>query len=231
MKNKLLILNHKCNFTMEEMTSYVKVLKTFPLDNIILCPSTCYLASSKLDNITLGSQDVSLYNGGAYTGEVSARQLKSLGVNYSLVGHYERVNYFEESLAVVHKKIENLLQCDITPIVCVSESTFSFGMDSLSSIMNNLDEVLDSFTDSELEKIIIAYEPYYSIGSNIVPTIDDLNKIFKNIHEKYPKSKLIYGGSVNLDNIDSLNTCPYIDGYLIGNLSLDINSIKALSTK
>ena len=231
MKNKLLILNNKCNFNLEQLISYASVLKTLNNENIILCPSTCYLASNELSGITLGSQDVSLYNGGAYTGEVSAEQLKSLGVNYSLVGHYERVNYFDESLAVVHKKIENLLQYDIVPIVCVSESTFSFGMDTLSSIMNNLDEVLDNFMDSELEKIIIAYEPYYSIGSNIVPALDDLNKIFESIHEKYPKSKLVYGGSVSLDNVGKFNECRYIDGYLIGNLSLDINSVKALSTK
>ena len=231
MQNKLLVLNHKCNFSIDELTSYVNSLKSIENKNIILCPSTCYLASNQLSDITLGSQDVSLYNGGAYTGEVSAMQLKSLGVNYSLVGHYERVNYFDEDLAVVHKKIENLLQYDIVPIVCVSESTFSFGMDTLSSIMNNLDEVLDNFTESELQKIIIAYEPYYSIGSNIVPTLNDLNKIFKSIHSKFPNSKLIYGGSVSLENIDKLNTCSYIDGYLIGNLSLDIDSIRALSTK
>ena len=119
MTNKLIVLNNKSNFVKDEYLKYIKELENLNNSNIILCPSTCYLSIET--NLTLGSQNVSSYNSGSYTGEVNAKQLKSLGVKYSIVGHYEREHYFKESLDDIKEKIKRLLENDITPIVCVGE--------------------------------------------------------------------------------------------------------------
>ena len=211
MTNKLIVLNNKCHFNKKEFLLYIEELKKINNGNIVICPSSCYL--SLVDDITLGSQDVSSYNNGAYTGEVSAEQLKSLNVKYCLVGHYERILYNHESINDIKNKIFNLLNNDITPIVCVSEK----------NTIENLDILLSDVTDKT--KIIIAYEPTYAIGGHELPTKEHIEEVFNLIKEKYNDTKLLYGGSITSDNINIIKDINTIDGYLLGNLSLDISNL------
>ena len=206
----LVVLNNKCNFNLDEYLDYQNKLKNLNFKNdIVLCPSSIYLSNFELENVFLGSQNVSSFNDGAYTGEVSARQLKSLNVKYCLVGHSERRVYFKENNEILKNKIEQLLENEIIPIYCVGE--------------------LEKNSDNN-EKIIIAYEPLWAIGTGIQPNINELEKIIKLIKEKFPNNKVLYGGSVNEDSIVNLKS-KLIDGYLLGGVSLHPDRISMLLSK
>lgn len=221
----LVVLNNKCNFNLDEYLDYQNKLKNFNFKNdIVLCPSSVYLSNFELENIFLGSQNVSPFNDGAYTGEVSARQLKSLNVKYCLVGHSERRVYFKENNEIMKNKIEQLLENEIIPIYCVGELEKNSDNNELDEELKILEEIRNN------EKIIIAYEPLWAIGTGIQPNINELEKIIKLIKEKFPNNKVLYGGSVNEDSIVNLKS-ELIDGYLLGGVSLHPDRISMLLSK
>lgn len=221
----LVVLNNKCNFNLNEYLDYQKKLKNLNFKNdMVLCPSSVYLSNFELENIFLGSQNVSPFNDGAYTGEVSARQLKSLNVKYCLVGHSERRVYFKENNEIMKNKIEQLLENEIIPIYCVGELEKNSDNNELDNELKILEEIRNN------EKIIIAYEPLWAIGTGIQPNINELEKIIKLIKEKFPNNKVLYGGSVNEDSIVNLKS-ELIDGYLLGGVSLHPDRISMLLSK
>lgn len=221
----LVVLNNKCNFNLDEYLDYQNKLKNLNFKNdIVLCPSSIYLSNFELENIFLGSQNVSPFNDGAYTGEVSARQLKSLNVKYCLVGHSERRVYFKENNEILKNKIEQLLENEIIPIYCVGELEKNSDNNELDNELKILEEIHNN------EKIIIAYEPLWAIGTGIQPNINELKKIIKLIKEKFPNNKVLYGGSVNEDSIVNLKS-ELIDGYLLGGVSLHPDRISMLLSK
>lgn len=221
----LVVLNNKCNFNLDEYLDYQNKLKNLNFKNdIVLCPSSIYLSNFELENIFLGSQNVSPFNDGAYTGEVSARQLKSLNVKYCLVGHSERRVYFKENNEILKNKIEQLLENEIIPIYCVGELEKNRDNNELDEELKILEEIRNN------EKIIIAYEPLWAIGTGIQPNINELEKIIKLIKEKFPNNKVLYGGSVNEDSIVNLKS-KLIDGYLLGGVSLHPDRISMLLSK
>ena len=221
----LVVLNNKCNFNLDEYLDYQNKLKNLNFKNdIVLCPSSIYLSNFELENIFLGSQNVSPFNDGAYTGEVSARQLKSLNVKYCLVGHSERRVYFKENNEIMKNKIEQLLENEIIPIYCVGELEKNSDNNELDNELKILEEIHNN------EKIIIAYEPLWAIGTGIQPNINELEKIIKLIKEKFPNNKVLYGGSVNEDSIVNLKS-ELIDGYLLGGVSLHPDRISMLLSK
>lgn len=221
---KIIVLNNKCNFTKNEFLRYLKELKKIDY-NFILAPSYPYLAL--VDDITLASQDVSEFYGGSYTGCVSASQLKSLGVKYAIIGHSERIKYFKENSNCLRNKIEKCLQLDITPILCMSE-TVDIKDGVSNNIVQKLNSVLGKIKKEDRKKVIIAYEPYWAIGTNKLPNKECLEKILSKIKENYKENKILYGGSVNLETINILNNIKDIDGYLIGTLSLYPDELKEL---
>lgn len=221
----LVVLNNKCNFNLDEYLDYQNKLKNLNFKNdIVLCPSSIYLSNFELENVFLGSQNVSPFNDGAYTGEVSARQLKSLNVKYCLVGHSERRVYFKENNKIMKNKIEQLLENEIIPIYCVGELEKNSDNNELDEELKILEEIRNN------EKIIIAYEPLWAIGTGIQPNINELEKIIKLIKEKFPNNKVLYGGSVNEDSIVNLKS-EVIDGYLLGGVSLHPDRISMLLSK
>lgn len=221
----LVVLNNKCNFNLDEYLDYQNKLKNLNFKNdIVLCPSSIYLSNFELENVFLGSQNVSPFNDGAYTGEVSARQLKSLNVKYCLVGHSERRVYFKENNEIMKNKIEQLLENEIIPIYCVGELEKKSDNNELDEELKILEEIRNN------EKIIIAYEPLWAIGTGIQPNINELEKIIKLIKEKFPNNKVLYGGSVNEDSIVNLKS-ELIDGYLLGGVSLHPDRISMLLSK
>ena len=226
----MIVLNNKCNLTKEEFITYQKDLENIENSSqIILCPSNIFLGVFNSNTIELGSQNVSKNTMGAYTGEVSAKQLKSFNVQYSLVGHSERRKYHHETPKDINEKIKQLLENDITPIYCVGETKEERDNNNYKeSIINDIKE---SLIDIDKSKVIIAYEPIWSIGTGLIPTNEQIEEIVSLIKQLLPTNKVIYGGSANEENIDTLKHIKDIDGFLVGGLSLSVEKLNKFIKK
>ena len=179
----------------------------------------------------LGSQNVSNNNEGAFTGEISAKNLKSYNVKYSLVGHSERRKNQKETEKDINEKIKRLLENNITPILCVGETMEERENGEVKKIIKTQVQLaLAGVSPSDIEKIIIAYEPIWSIGTGNIPKIEDILLTNNYIREILPYNKIIYGGSVNEENIDNIKS-PEIDGYLLGGLSLKPKQLQTFIDK
>ena len=227
----IIILNNKSNLFVDEFIKYQSKLSTIGSNHtIVLCPSLPYLSKFYLKNIELGSQNVSSYFEGAYTGEVAASQLKDLGVKYCIVGHSERRKYQKETNQEINRKIDMLLDNNIIPILCVGENDNErkAGMTTV-KVINEIKECLRDIDD--ISKVIIAYEPIWAIGTGNTPSREQIDSVLKEIKEDYPENLLVYGGSLSNDNIDEINQSTYIDGYLLGGLSLKTEELKNFINK
>ena len=218
----LIVLNNKCNLNKDEFISYEQSLKSLE-GSLVLCPSTIHIPNFNLQNITLGAQNVSSTENGAYTGEISASQLATYNVKYCLVGHSERRLYQKETNSDINSKIKQLLKYNIIPILCVGESKKERQTNQIKEIIEReLLEAIEGLEKEESEKIIVAYEPIWSIGTGLTPTPSEIEEVLQIIKSILPKNILIYGGSVTDQNIDILKKCSLINGYLLGGLSLKI---------
>lgn len=228
----IIALNNKSNLTKEEFLKYQEDIQklNFKTSNVILIPSNIYLAVANIPNISLGSQNVSMYEMGPHTGEVSASQLKQLGVSYCLVGHSERRKEQHETNIEIRNKIKNLLNQGIIPILCIGETKEEKNT-AHTVIYQELQEALIGLTEEELKKVIIAYEPVWSIGTGLIPTSTEIESIVTKIKETYPNNLVLYGGSVTLENIEKLTQENAVDGYLLGGLSLQLDKVQILIDK
>lgn len=225
--NKLIVANFKMNMSLQDVAQYISYMDNYNLKskNIIVCPTSIYIPYFNNENFIVGAQDVSIYKNGAYTGDVSASQLKSSNIKYSIVGHSERKKYYNESDLIIHEKIKNCLENNITPIVCIGESKEEKLMQKTEQVLRR--SILDLFKGLEkddLSNIIIAYEPIWAIGTGIIPTpleIVETISFIKDIIKSAFKVeiKVLYGGSVSAKNIDMLKNINVIDGFLIGGAS------------
>lgn len=225
----ILALNNKCNLTKDEFLMYNEKLKklNFTKTTVIVFPTSLYLGMFSSNKILLGSQNVSMFASGPHTGEVSAKQLKSLNVEYSLVGHFERREEQHETNNSINKKIKNLISENITPILCIGE--VSSEQEIVTEVLTKqLQESLKDLSKNDIEKIIIAYEPIWSIGTGIIPSCNKIKTIVNYLKSLYPNNKVLYGGSVNVDNVVKLTKENIVDGYLIGGLSLHLDKVQTL---
>jgi triosephosphate isomerase len=217
----LVVLNNKCNLGKKEFKKYYEQLQTINKNNhnLVLCPTFLNISLVLMPNFDLGSQNVSAYESGAYTGEVSAEQLKEMNVNYSLVGHSERREYQKENGKDLNEKIKQLMKNDIIPILCIGETKEERENNTYKSVLKKqIEETL--FDIKDLDQLVIAYEPIWSIGTGIIPSNDQIEEVFQILKELLPNQKILYGGSANEENIKTLNEITLIDGYLLGGLSL-----------
>ena len=223
----IVALNNKSNLEKQDFISYLNNLKGISTNNtLILCPT--YLNIPLVDNsILLGSQNVSKTDEGAYTGEISAKQLKSYNVKYSIVGHSERREYQKETNEDIKEKIVKLIENDITPILCIGESKVERENGTYKEVLIKELSILEDVN----KDIIIAYEPIWSIGTGIIPTNEEIIEVFKLIKSICPNDKVLYGGSANNDNIDTLKEIDLIDGYLLGGLSLKPDKLEKFLNK
>lgn len=234
---KLVVGNQKNYLTKEEVIEFVKGLGNIKNDNVIICPSFIYVNEFQNVGVLLGGQNVSCYDSGANTGELSSKQLKSVGLNFCIVGHSERRQNQKESIMDTNIKVRKLLDNGIIPILCIGETKEEKDNNKTQDILfEEIDGVFDDLLISSMSKIIIAYEPIWSIGTGITPTNDEINQIATNIREhlsqKYNSDNLIlYGGSVNLNNVLELNKIKTIDGYLIGGASTKVNEFLQIIDK
>jgi len=189
------------------------------------------LLTAQGTNIKIGAQNMHFEEKGAYTGEVSAQMLKSIGVEYVIIGHSERRQYFNETDETVNKKVKTAFKHELKPIVCVGETLEQREAGKAEEIITNQTEkALEGLTDEQVQNTIIAYEPIWAIGTGKTATSEDANNAIKAIRDKIcqiygqnvGKSIIIqYGGSVKSANCKELFTTSDIDGGLVGGASLD----------
>ena len=181
------------------------------------------------------AQDVSIFDNGPCTGDISGRQIKSMGINYSLVGHSERRKNYNDGIYAKEKLIR-LLEQDIIPVLCIGENLEERQSGKTFMVIENLiKEAMDEIGDIA-KKIIIAYEPIWSIstsGTGIVPKNEEIEEVSsfikKYILNNYAyEPKVLYGGSVNNKCIDDLEKIDNIDGYLVGGCSLKCEEFEKL---
>lgn len=218
-----LIFNHKANLTYSEIIKYEKKIRKY---NIIVMPTMCYLPIFKKGKYILGSQDISAFEEKKRTGEINGEQLKSLNIKYVLIGHIERKQYNLEGKETIKSKLKQAIKYSITPLYCIGEKKDIF----------ETDEQIDLyFQNTNLEKNYILYEPVNNIGKKDIDIeiIKHNIKYIKNyIKNKYNKNIiLIYGGGVNLNNIEILSKIKEIDGLIISADSLNVNNIDKLYKK
>ena len=224
----IVALNNKSNLGKEEFINYLNELNNIKTNStLILCPTYLNIPLVNID-ILLGSQNVSKTDNGAFTGEISAIQLKEFNVKYSIVGHSERRGYQKETNEDIKEKIIKLQENNITPILCIGESKEERENGTYKEVLK---EELSILNDIDNSNIIIAYEPIWSIGTGIIPTNEEITEVFEFIKGILPNNKVLYGGSANNDNIDTLKTISLIDGYLLGGLSLKPDKLQEFLDK
>ena len=188
------------------------------------------LLTAQGTNIKIGAQNMHFEEKGAYTGEVSASMLKSIGVEYVIIGHSERRQYFNETDETVNKKIKAAFVHELKPIVCVGETLKQREAGkAVEVITTQTEKALEGLTEKQVENTIIAYEPIWAIGTGKTATSEDANNAIKSIRDKIcqiygqnvGKSIIIqYGGSVKSANAKELFEMSDIDGGLVGGASL-----------
>ncbi len=237
MRRKVIAGNWKMNMLPNEAIQYIQEFEPLVKDTkneVILCvPYTdlfyC-LMNAQGTNIKIGAQNMHFAESGAYTGEVSAKMLKSIGVEYVIIGHSERRQYFAETDETVNKKIKAAFENELKPIVCVGESLEQREAGKTEEIITTQTRLaLEGLTAEQVKTTIIAYEPIWAIGTGKTATSEDANNSIKAIREEIKNiygaevsEEVIiqYGGSVKSSNAKELFTTSDIDGGLVGGASL-----------
>lgn len=233
---KYLIANWKMNKTVEESVTFTReLLKNSKLykNEVIICPTFLSLDAMRetclKNGIKLGAQNCHFEVQGAFTGEISAEMLRSLGVEYVILGHSERRNYFGESDEIINKKVKAALESGLKVILCIGETWEQRNNGQKLDVLNNqLKFGLKDLNSEMLKKIIIAYEPVWAIGTGKIVTEKEISDVSHNI-EKFIsaefktnfKCSFIYGGSVDVSNVEKFLSLSCVDGVLIGGASLN----------
>jgi len=242
MRKPLIAGNWKMHKTINEAIDLATGIKRQLLDfdkvDIVLCPPFTSLNSVYeviLDtSIKLGAQDMFWENEGAYTGEVSGPMLKDCGCEFVIIGHSERRKYFGETDETVNKKVKAALECGLTPIVCVGETLDEREAGKMESVVETqLKGAFGDISEKDMEKVIIAYEPVWAIGTGKTATpqeAEDMHRFIRTwLKEKFSQDVaagiiILYGGSVKPANIADLMAGENIDGALVGGASLKVDS-------
>ena len=244
MRTKIIAGNWKMNGDREDALSLATEIMGIVADEymgeseIILFPPFVHIqgVARLVENtrIKVGAQDCSAHKQGAYTGEVAASMLKSVGANYVIIGHSERRSYFNESSADLSAKIHQALDAGLKVIYCVGETlTQRQSGDHFEIIQSQLSECLYHFSADLMGHVVIAYEPVWAIGTGATATTDQAQEmhsfIRKSISNQFGTDvaetiRILYGGSCNENNAQSLFSMADIDGGLIGGASLKSRS-------
>ena len=237
MRKKVIAGNWKMNMLPNEVLAYIEEFIPLVKDTkneVILCvPYTDLfyaLLSAQNTNRKIGAQNMHWAEKGAYTGEVSAKMLKAIGVEYVIIGHSERRSYFNETDESVNKKIKAAFENELKPIVCVGETLEEREAGKTADIITNQTRLaLDGLSSEQVKNTIIAYEPIWAIGTGKTATSEDANNSIKEIRKEIEKIYgkdvaecviIQYGGSVKSSNAKELFSTSDIDGGLVGGASL-----------
>lgn len=239
MRVPLIAGNWKMNNTIEESLNLANSLVEFSKDfdknrEILICaPYTALYSLKKVldgSKIKLGAQNMHYEESGAYTGEISAVMLKDIGVDYVLIGHSERRQYFNESDELINKKINTALKFNIKPILCVGETLEQREANAeKDTVRTQIVNGLFNISQESLKDIVIAYEPVWAIGTGKTATSEQANEmisyirdVIKELYDNNVSENIIiqYGGSVKGSNAAEIMAQPDIDGALVGGASL-----------
>lgn len=242
MRKKIVAANWKMNKTYSEAIPLMYEIKDLLFKSResesvvkIIAPPFPYIhdfyeTTKGLKNISIAAQNCASEEAGAYTGEVSAAILKSVGASYVIIGHSERRAYFNETSRLLHKKVDLALKNNLVPIFCVGETAdMRLKEEHFSVVEAQLTESLFHLDAESFRNIIIAYEPVWAIGTGQTATAQQAEEmhffIRSTIEKKYGRDtavdlSILYGGSCNAGNAAELFECPNVDGGLIGGASL-----------
>ncbi|MBO4207762.1 triose-phosphate isomerase [Micromonospora echinofusca] len=230
-------LNHfEANLLVQKLAASLNEKQLTDVETVVLPPFTdLRTVQTAVDGdkllIGYGAQDLSPYASGAYTGDVSGAMLAKLGCTYVVVGHSERRAYHHEDDATVNAKVTAALAHGLTPILCVGE-----GLDvrdeqrHVAHCSEQLDAALKGLSAEQVEKVVVAYEPVWAIGTGKTATPEDAQEVCGAVRQRIAESfgaetaekvRILYGGSVKSSNIAGIMAKPDVDGALIGGASLD----------
>ena len=210
---------------LEFLKAFLPLLENTPEDrDVILCaPFTTLTALSKNlhgSRVQVGAQNMHWEDAGAYTGEISGSMLLETGVRYVVIGHSERRQYFGETNATVNQRLKAAQNHRLTPILCVGESKQQRDANETEAVIS--EQLEQGLVDVDQNRLIIAYEPIWAIGTGDVCASDEANRVIGLIRSQLmnPNVTIQYGGSVKPDNVDEIMAQPEIDGALVGGASL-----------
>ena len=245
MRKKVIAGNWKMNMLPDEAIRFISELEPLVKDTeneVVLCvPYTDLfyaLLTAQNTNIKIGAQNMHWEDNGAYTGEVSGKMLKAIGVEYVIIGHSERRQYFAETDETVNKKLKAAFKYGLKPIVCVGETLEQREAEKAEEIVTTqIEKDLEGLTNEQVQNTIIAYEPIWAIGTGKTATSEDANNMIKTIREKianiYGQNVsngviIQYGGSVKASNAKELFSMSDIDGGLVGGASLKVEEFSKI---
>jgi triosephosphate isomerase len=241
MRKKIVAGNWKMNKTFAEAQALASEVINMVQDEVsnqaqaVLCPPYPYLAAisnavAGSANIHVGAQNCHQQESGAYTGEVSAAMLQSVGVEYVILGHSERRQYFGEDNQLLEAKVKAVLKQGLLPIFCIGESLEEREQDLTFTVLETqLKEGLFHLSNEDFARAVIAYEPIWAIGTGKTASSQQAQEVHAFIREQIARAydaaaaentTILYGGSCNPGNAKELFACPDIDGGLIGGASL-----------
>lgn len=237
MRKPIIAGNWKMNKSLDEALKLVEELKPLVKDakcDVVICPTFISLAAVveavKGTNIKVGAQNMHFEESGAFTGEVSPVSLQKLGVQYVIIGHSERRQYFAETDETVNKKLKAAYAHNLNPILCVGETLCEREADVTKEVIGKQIKLdLAGLTKEQVEKLVIAYEPIWAIGTGKSATADQANETISAIRDVVKslygetvsqKTRIQYGGSVKPKTIKEQMSKSDIDGALVGGASL-----------
>ena len=228
---KLLIANWKMNCGLKEAIAIADGVDQYVRNNnpqvdVVICPPFIHISYliGKY-NLVFGAQNCAFADNGAYTGEVSAQMLADIGCKYVIVGHSERRQFFDKESDLI-KKVEQATNYGLKVIFCVGESLDDYKANRSIEVIAKQLSIIESF-----DGVIIAYEPIWAIGTGLLPQNNEIENVVKQIKMITNSSvPVLYGGSVNDDNIAILNEVTNIDGYLVGGASLYAEKFNKIMT-
>ena len=232
----LIVGNWKMNGDGQLLESFLmsNALKTDANSEIVLCPPAMFLGeSSKVTNsIKLGAQDCSSASKGAYTGDISANMFADMGIRYTLVGHSERRRYQRETNDLCAAKVITAQKSGLTPIFCIGEDRKDYKAGLTQDVLvNQLESLIVHAVD--FTNLVIAYEPIWSIGTGLLPQLEEIQSTMNSIQDwlidqKGPETanqiRLLYGGSVNGANAKTILELEPVSGVLVGGASFEVNA-------
>lgn len=246
MRKPIIAGNWKMYKTLTEAKQFAEEVKGLAPDSVkvdtVICAPPLFLEQLTQvlaeSSVHVGAQTMHFENEGAFTGEVSPVQLADLGVEYVILGHSERREYFNETDEAVNKKVHAAFTHSLTPIVCVGETLEEREAgNTASKVEGQVEQALADLTEAQVKQTVIAYEPIWAIGTGKTATSENANEVCGAIRSKVESLfgkqvsdsvRIQYGGSVKAENIEELLTMEHIDGALVGGASLQPESFLKL---
>ena len=232
MRRNLIAANWKMHFDLETALSVARGMVDSLNSRIetVVCPPFVYLDRLneifKGSSIELGAQNMHYEDEGAFTGEISPVMLKSVGCRYVILGHSERRHIFSEGDKDIQRKVLSALKHGLIPILCVGETLSERREGNAHRVVER--QIVAALDGVDLDRVVVAYEPVWAIGTGIPADIETLKDMQGFIRELIEDVPILYGGSVKDKNAFELATIDDVDGFLVGSASLKVESFKRI---